>query len=493
MPDSGRFSKGHLMHNMHKYGILLVLLFAVHILTTSCGQEWEYEEVLDPVYEIGAYTVHTINLVIPNWMHNHPYINHTAAFNTAARRLDAEIRPSGERFQLNIIPIPSFGIDAIHYVQRKELRMMAGQPYDIFFIDKHLHNVWRYAQNGFLADVYALIDESPNVSRYDFYTNVLDAFKMGGNLYTFPLNFTVDLIGINTNAPQSLVDEFSLKTTVTLHELMSIYLNGAVHHWSIFDGFFLQQRDVFPRLVSDFVNLSELTSSMNQNSFIDALSVFQRVQLRNGFMEYTMFRGTDGLTFPRVEDASDSFMFVSHSFRTYPLLAFFEPHRPSFVNIIPVSNEIGQLYIQTLYNFALANTNQSSLVWEFLNLLVNPLLTQFRDVNRTMAWNPLLLPIKKTYAEEHISSTLGRIETRFLSREGPHDDVIIIPDSEARAEIYKTITETILKWAEMPMAPVPLVTFDFLQDDIEQLLHGILTPEEAAQRMHNRVVLWLIE
>ena len=81
----------------------------------------------------------------------------------------------------------------------------------------------------------------------------------------------------------------------------------------------------------------------------------------------------------------------------------------------------------------------------------------------------------------------------FLSREGRHEDIIKIPDAEIRAEINKTITETILAWAEMPMAPVPKFTFDFLQQDIEQFLHGILTPQEAAQRMHNRVALWLIE
>ena len=480
----------------YKYNISMAVLLVVLLLASSCGQARNFEEDINSLNGTDAYTVHTIDLVFPYRFNNpnHRYINHTAAFNTAARRLDRHMREGGERFQLNVIRVPWFGTDAIHYVQRKELRMMAGQPYDVFLVDKHLHNVWRYAQNGFLADVYALIDESPNAVRDDFFTNALDAFTIGGNLYTFPLNFRVDLVGINANAPQKIIDEFSMKTTVTIPELMAMYMACTAHHMYIFCTLLIPQRDFFPRLTSYFVDLSGLTSNVNQNSFIDVLSMFQKIQLRNGFVGHTLrWTITNSLSFIHIEKSQSS-MFTSHSYRMYPLLAFFEPHLPSFVNVVPVTNAIGELNIRTRYNFAITNTSQAPLAWEFLNQLINPLLSLYGNVGScTTLWNPSLLPIKRKYAEQHVSSTLGLIEFRFLQREGRHEDVLIIPDTETRAEIYKTITETFLTWAEMPMAPVPMATFNFLQDDIDQLLHGILTPQEAAQRMHNRVVLWLIE
>ena len=67
---------------------------------------------------------------------------------------------------------------------------------------------------------------------------------------------------------------------------------------------------------------------------------------------------------------------------------------------------------------------------------------------------------------------------------------------EERAQEMDAAVSRIARYNEMPISRPPLFPAGLvagIEDVIEQLVRGTITPESAAQQIHNRVFLWLIE
>ena len=66
-------------------------------------------------------------------------------------------------------------------------QLMAGNPPDLFVV--YDIPLFAYANRGYVADIWSLIDNDPHYSRDLVYTNVLEAFEINGKLVAWPMAF----------------------------------------------------------------------------------------------------------------------------------------------------------------------------------------------------------------------------------------------------------------------------------------------------------------
>jgi len=386
--------------------------------------------------------------------------------------------------------------ERLDIVTRMNVMMMAGDSYDLFYFSPVDRSIWRHSQSGFLANIYTLMDESPNTNREDFFTNVLDAFAIDGNLYAFPLSFGFYHIAINSTLPQEFINRFAEKETVSRSELMHMYLDlqhlhgNGYSHLLLADPFVeFSPQSMLPRAVSDFVDFYNKTANLIDNRFADFFTAIRHVQDFQGFRRdgsrIVRFNFPD--SYRRIQNAKQ-YMFISDSIGDHLLYSFFQQQSPLFLHHTPLATDDGRLLLNPDMDlfpvFSIPIGGQQALAWEFLQHLIRPMVVQiygFRDrVN-------FQIPIKRSYFHSNFSVAFKNL-TDVIS-----DYFEGMGNAADRETIIQNAKDKLAALSELPMATVPLVPFDLLEDDFNQMLYGLITPEVSAQCMNNRVALWLIE
>ena len=107
------------------------------------------------------------------------------------------------------------------HLERKLGRFAAGMGPDIFVRDGFL--LRPFTEHGFIRDIHPLIEASENLSLDDFFENALRAHEIGGRLYTMPMTFGFDFVGINSRVPRAFRDRFLALSHVSIPELAALY------------------------------------------------------------------------------------------------------------------------------------------------------------------------------------------------------------------------------------------------------------------------------
>jgi len=415
-------------------------------------------------------------------------------FPIAERAMNRKLAESGQTLR---VELSTFSHNERHDIAtRMTAMMMAGNPYDLFHFMLRGHSIWHDSQSGFLACIYTLMDESPNTSREDFFTNVLDAFTVDDGLYAFPLNFGFHYITINSSLPQELVYRFTEKETVCKARLMYLYLelqrmyNADFGHLYVAEPLlYFAPNSLLDRTISNFIDFNSRKANLNNNKFIDFFHNILHIQEFDGFAEIDLVHLT---TFPdtqrRIQNAG-RYMFMSDGFHSLPLYFLFEKESPYFTQHLPLANSEGELISHLRFGvspiFSIAAGGQPELAWEFLQHLISPMVVTTRLPPQSSA--NFNIPIKRAYFQSNFSAVFHHL-----------DDLIseYIKDMNNEAVRSRAIEKAIDRLAtlsELPIAAIPLVPIDIIEDDFNQVLRRITTPEDAAQRMDNRITLWLIE
>jgi len=76
---------------------------------------------------------------------------------------------------------------------RKELNqdILNGEGPDLLVLDGDIFSCATYAGNGFLQDLYPLMDGDDEFHREDYLENILSAYELNGKLYGFISTFTI--------------------------------------------------------------------------------------------------------------------------------------------------------------------------------------------------------------------------------------------------------------------------------------------------------------
>jgi hypothetical protein len=497
-----------------------LLVVCVAILLAACGRNNETHERETNVEmvqnendglnldenNIADETTLTLTILAPTL--------YTAVIGEAERRMVQSFSENGIDFS---IELTDYGQDESDgHRTRLQTLLMAGHGYDVIFWDRH--NVRNYAASGFLTDIYTLIDNHPTTTRDDFFTNVLEAYEIDGGLFSFPITFGFEYVGINASLPQSILERFVGRDSITVHEILRMYSDLRQNYFEEFGhyvftipsthgGFF----DLASIPIADYIDFENNTANLNQESFVTFLEHFYEA-----FRGYSIFdsRGWFGHEphYDWLMELAEDHAFIGVNSNRDTLLAVMEQIEPLFLNFIPIANDNGELLINprlllghpnfggafgsTLAKVMFPAAGNGQLAWEFVQYLIPAMLNHFSPRPGTPAFrsfgvDSLVSPINKADFDSHINRAL----TGALGR--PHDLVpfVGIHDGGVRRDAIRNATAVLAEINERPVAIMEghNIPVGILTDTLNSLLLGTSTPQATAQELHNRISLWLIE
>jgi len=493
-------------------------LIAGVLLLAACGSGdfTEKDYLVDVVYSNIAQTVaiqentlpaRTLTVLAPN------------IFSWEIRQADIRMRyiaenhlPEDERFHLDLDVTYYYWQDWEEQLQRLQIRMMAGDNYDLFFWDGH--PLWHYVQAGFLVDFYTLIDADLYVSREDFFLNPLEALEIDGGLYALPMSFGLHYAFINATLPEHLVYQFSQYDTITLSCLMDIYIelqqnySHEFGHLSFFGGSPPFASDgpnrVMASYMTKFIDMDNRTANLMDDRFINFLHRHRQVFAGwnpVGNVYCVFFRGT-----VRERVAEDAFWIASSELGAGFAINPEQMVQSYFLYGIPIADANGRLIISPEYGFlggTLASVcitagDNVKLAWEFTKHLINIFdfwnsghnqYYMFRNHGVSIdIWHPhslkMTTPIlRELYVNNWTSALLGRLNLEIYYRYGMQAVERDIETAISRLRIYN----------EMPMAMAfPFIPEDLGAANIELFYRGVISAEVLAQRLQNSISIWLL-
>ena len=413
------------------------------------------------------------------------------------------------------------GIEA--RVMRLRTELMAGQGPDMFIMETgrawgvHL-DMHAMAASGFLRDIYTLMDADPNTSRDEFFTQALQAFELNNGLYMFPTSLGFEYIAINANLPQTFVDRFAQKSTITLLEMMTLYLDLTEAYYEEFGhlSFVAGSTIAWPMffnqaVMGGYIDFNTRTSYLTDPRFIETLDIMNRVFPETNWLRLSlsgMINTTDTL-----RERADRYVFHVMSNGMNSFDAFFTAETPFFAHHIPLADDGGRLLLnspddhgQVWSGIFITAAGDGALAWEFTGHMIY---AYTNPIGRAAAipgrWEPapwgsasLASPILRSLFRDH---TLRNFEAIF-DEFGTSDNIWSFQlqafegfdDPANRAQQFENAINRIAAYNEMPMGMLqPMIPGALYWDHFVQFMDGLISAETAAQRMHNAVSLWLIE
>lgn len=396
--------------------------------------------------------------------------------------------------------------------------LMAGQGYDMFLVNFYTEPwpLWAWAQSGLLTDIWTLMDACQNTGRSHFYENVLESFTHNGGLWAFPIGFSFEYVGINANLPQRFIDRFASYSTISLGQMMAVYEDLMTYYGDEFNHLSLSSgantglaAEAVIRSITSFIDFGNRTSNLDSDGFIEFMRLVG--QSYTAMTRHPMAEIYMKLDSPyRVSDKSRYFVFSAYSWSLNPARALLPLNEYYFIHKIPLTDEVGRLRISHrggsqwgAWSFPAAG--DSELAWEFTQHLtyamVNPVGIALRHpyfhvIESLAGGNRAVTPINRSMLENQtyqwiIAATEWDQLAFGRAIFAPH-----LYTPEGRARELENVLARLSVYNEMPISLPPLIPHGLRQgiiDTVEQLIHGIITPETAAQHIHNRVFLWLIE
>jgi len=478
---------------MRLYKTILLLSAAFIFLSTfsACTSDnYENDDTAEQV----------LTLLVPHYYYR--------VVRQAERSMAQALYANGIVFRAEISQYNMYEEGMIDFHMRLRTMLMAGQAYDIFFWD--YHPLRSYAYNGFLTDIYTLIDQHPTTSREDFFTNILEAYEFNGGLYAFPLTFGFEYIGVNAALPQSIVDSFKAYDFITLNEIFYLYMDLRREYGVDFSHLDLGNsgnlRDPFTAMLiafGEYIDLDNRVSYLNTNSFVYFLEDISHIFGGRGLSVY--IRTGAEPTPSYMEWAPEYYAFLNLSQSFSPLVAMFDMVEPDFLHFIPLTNDDGKLIVDPTMGrgrwptwgvVCLPTAGNSELAWEFIQYLI-PTILNPRDSSDSAQRNmmsSLTIPISRAHFRPHIERVLRGLNAY------PRRDWLIpfvgIHDDSDWDEALENAVNRLEALSEMPAAIIEMdVMWPIVNNPgaVEQFILGLATAETTAQELHNIISLWLIE
>jgi len=171
------------------------------------------------------------------------------------------------------------------------------------------------------------------------------------------------------------------------------------------------------------------------------------------------------------------------------------------VHYVPLADNQGRLIFNhsgdnTWANFAITAAGNPPLAWEFMQYLLqayyNPrgraAVDPIWGAPNFWASESLASPILREGFDETVRRGFERafvfdLDLRFINAD----------TAAGRNEQIDNAIGRIARFNEMPMSILPPMLPDIFGNTIEHFQLGIITPEAAAQQLHNTISLWMME
>ena len=393
-----------------------------------------------------------------------------AQINEAADRLQQELAQQGIDLHVEIISYEEHD----EHLTTMLGQFAAGTGPDIFLRDNFM--LYPFIENGFLMDIYTLIDASPNWSRADFYTNALSSFEVDGRLYALPMQFGFDMVGINATVPAEFLNRFAALDWVAPSDFIGLYLDliAVYPEWADFaliNG--LSATQAFAPEISLAVDFANRVASFPANAAVLLNDI------RTAFEDNNRF-GTPpavNATYENMTELQERYVFFRPLGISGTAEAFFNFSEQFFINYTPLADESGNFADRFWgLHICVSATADKALTWAFIEQLLS--------VTGTSDWNILGAPhITRRYTLENLTSGIRTSLMQF--------DLRPIFDSES-INIDRTV-DRIMTYAEHPtnfLKPNWLMPAYLFAETLTDFLDDGITAETAINQMEENITAW---
>ena len=487
---------------MRKY-LLITLLLTIAMLA-ACGRDSYIEEET---------TIHRLS-VFTN-------ANYRQVLYQAAEAMSAvwETAHPNRLFELEL---STYTWDNVQYeYERVRTMFAAGQSYDMFVS----HRVWLldFANAGYLLDIYTLIDADPFAtpgaawaSRGDFFEQALIAHEIGGRLYTLPLGFGFNYISVNTRMPDTVIDRFTANDTISICELMRMYIDiRNFYEYNYADMYFVANdfrmrwpQHVLSTSINNFINFTGRTTYFASDEFIQFLTyiqdVYSRPVSRHSFAESLYWNpmrcSATTMTY------SWHYVFLTDNEHQCPLLAladsrFLFPPLLVYYHAMPLTDSHGRLLLSPgggmMEHISFPTGRDSALGWEFTQHVILAFSQpQGRALSEAFVRNygpfSMSSPILRELLAPHVHSVVHRANSQRwvmgLQRQTAQLTYPIPLDCD---ETMGSMIARLENFNEMPIAPpYTHIPMRLLNEDIDAFVAGSISAEEYARRLEFLILQW---
>lgn len=489
----------------------LMLTTVVPLTMVSCGEAQETQAAAPGTDEIFTLTVMARNA-------------YNEVLTRAAQSMAREWNNEGRGFRMEFINYCPLGRE--EQLAALQSQLMAGQGPDMFFWDGV--PVWMHQASGFFADINELMEQNPNTNREDFYSHILDAWEFDGGLYIFPMSFNFSSIGISANMPQSIIDRFRQHDSISYHELLRIYLD-LLNEYPEFADMAIASNNFIDRILlnlgfelADFIDFGSRTSQINDPAFVSFLEDLMLARELSPNL-------THGSPFLRENEwaaYSEDFVFWLDAGLISTVLEI--PDLP-YLHFIPIAARDGGLRMTHHFNspsvrgpefvdmwpepywgsISILNNDNAAVAWEFTQHLISAMafhnqvemmvvegqLSQqvTRQFGRQGGFNNA---IRREYFQGRTEATFVWVMNEFRGAATMRRLFRVPQFAPEYARDVAQFHEALSNLEEINRMPVTLLPYlppVLFEDVMEDFWLGFVTAQEAADVVHGRMVLWLIE
>jgi len=376
------------------------------------------------------------------------------------------------------IEVTTFNNDPALYTEVITARLMAGTADDL--MDNIGIDHRNAAINTLLADWFPIMRSDPYFNEADYFMNVFDAASVGGRLFVLPTSFSYDRVAANTAIPE-LLDVLRQRSTISTSDMMEIH--------RIFPTstpmFLHENHDVSFALrwnLHQFIDFENRTAHFDTPEFIEFIT--EAGDLTAPDKAFGLMHGSPIYDDVYMYDRSQRYLFLTYVNSAHQFLVDFEEEM-LFSGYVPLTNDQGQLVVN-FWAYVLngqSDPEVQALAWDFIKFLQNPRLYEYR--HWMLIPMPVYRPLARFFLESDVPGWLHYFEEHYGWQ------VSGTVEAAVAAAIQRTDS-----LAHLPMAEINFAgqgVREIVGEVLEQFHDGLITAEQAAADLQDRVTLALAE
>ncbi|MFL0166286.1 ABC transporter substrate-binding protein [Candidatus Clostridium helianthi] len=376
--------------------------------------------------------------------------------------------------------------DIEKYVTAMNTELMSGKGTDIISLNTLPYE--KYIDKNLLANLSDMIKDDKSFDLNNYYSNVLDAMKYNGNLYSFPLSININVLEAN----KALLDKYNIKVDDDkwnwndFEGIAANIVDGSkkdgmqgIYALSGVDGSMLVSYLVSENY-NKFADKNKKTLSFDSKEFIDILNLAKSMIDKN----YVNTDTTDGKT----DDLTNrgGVVFSPTKLSMYFDLMLTKQVYEGGVDFLKYPGEGDNLSFTATATFGINNkSSNKDLAWDFLKFLVSD------EMMSESSWTSF--PIKKTASSKAAQDTIdmskkaiGNDKLKFankgqvikITKPLTEEDVNIVPELISKAKKY---------------APVDQKVLNIVQEESKDFFDGQKTADATAKTIQDRVSTYINE
>jgi multiple sugar transport system substrate-binding protein len=392
------------------------------------------------------------------------------------------------------IIVQTSGGDLDKHILQLNTQLMAGGGPDIMEATG-LRDIKKF-ESGYFADYYALMKSDPGFNEEDYYMNVFEGLAYRNKLFIFPTFFRYDIIGINNTIPEVLVNSYRQYDTITYRQMLDVY-SGLPNN----SGLYLDSNTdailAINNSLMSFVDFENKTCNFNSDYFIELIT-----DLKNTTNPQRAADGKLGeykavsLNLAEQEVYAQRYLFQTGDIveflfgaqiqiadsKLYPLFNPFA-EKEVFTHFIPQTDDNSRIILRPFKSFYISEASKNKeLAWEFIKFLTTP------EANKDT--KIYACPVHRELFKDRVPAKL----TQYIDswRNAAAFD-------ESTGQVVERIMAQIERYNEMPMKYHAILSSEggpayvMLEETLLSFHNGILSAEQAASQLQNKMMLYLME